>query len=319
MSQTWSSDDVPADGRLDYMGQVVADTIAEFEVRPHDEDGLFSRFRAADLGIVRVVAIDSRCDVARTPSLIRRSDPELCKIDLQLRGHSLFEQHGRQTSLGPGEFAFVDLSQPCRLALHSSSQVVVVFPRALLPMDQREIKDLAGVTFPGRHATGSLVSLLVREMVRDLDDYDDASGARVGAAVLDLITATLAARLNREDSMPPETQQRALMLRIHAFIEERLGDAELSPGAIAAAHHISTRYLHRLFEPQGTTVSTWIRTRRLARCRCDLLDSALQLRPVSAIGTRWGFGDPASFTRAFRNEYGMPPGEYRRMTIETKE
>lgn len=129
--------------------------------------------------------------------------------------------------------------------------------------------------------------------------------------MLDLLTVVLAARLDRRKTVPPDTRQRALLLRIHAFIEQRLTDPVLSPGAIAAAHHISIRHLHRLFETQGTTVADWIRHRRLDRCRRDLLDSAQLTRPVGAIGTRWGFTDPAHFSRVFRAAYGLPPSEYR--------
>jgi AraC-like DNA-binding protein len=29
------------------------------------------------------------------------------------------------------------------------------------------------------------------------------------------------------------------------------------------------------------------------------------------VGARWGFRDAATFSRAFRATYGLPPGEYR--------
>ena len=35
-------------------------------------------------------------------------------------------------------------------------------------------------------------------------------------------------------------------------------------------------------------------------------------RTIVSIGARWGFPDPVTFNRAFRREYGLPPGEYRR-------
>ncbi|HET6748267.1 MAG TPA: helix-turn-helix domain-containing protein, partial [Actinomycetes bacterium] len=87
----------------------------------------------------------------------------------------------------------------------------------------------------------------------------------------------------------------------------------LAPETIAAAHHVSVRYLYKLFEAQGQGVAGQVRRRRLERCRRDLLDPALQARPVGAIGARWGLPDPASFSRAFRDAYGIPPGEYRAM------
>jgi len=72
----------------------------------------------------------------------------------------------------------------------------------------------------------------------------------VGAGVLDLLAGALAARLERSRRLPLETRQRALLMRVRAFIEERLGDPELSPDGIAAAHYISVRYLYKLFESE---------------------------------------------------------------------
>jgi AraC-like DNA-binding protein len=137
--------------------------------------------------------------------------------------------------------------------------------------------------------------------------------SRLGTTVLDLLTVAVAAHVDRARSVPPETQQRALVPQIRAFIEEHLADPELSPATIAAAHFISVRYLHKLFETEDTTVADLIRRRRLERCRRDLLDPAQQTRPVSAIAARWGFTDPAHFSRLFRATHGIPPAQYRRL------
>jgi AraC-like DNA-binding protein len=107
--------------------------------------------------------------------------------------------------------------------------------------------------------------------------------------------------------------RRALLVRVRGFIDDHLSDPELTPSSIAAAHHISLRYLHKIFEAQDKTVAAWIRHRRLEACRNDLADPIAGGRPVSAIGARWGFPDPASFNRTFRAKYGVPPGTYRRM------
>jgi AraC-like DNA-binding protein len=100
-------------------------------------------------------------------------------------------------------------------------------------------------------------------------------------------------------------------LRIRAFIEQRLADPELTPATIAAEHHISLRYLHKLFHGQGITVAGWIRDRRLERCRRDLADPTLTARPISAVAARWGFTNPAHFSQAFRAAYGLSPRQFR--------
>ncbi|WP_432423217.1 hypothetical protein [Streptomyces pseudovenezuelae] len=52
------------------------------------------------------------------------------------------------------------------------------------------------------------------------------------------------------------------MAQIQAFIRDNLGEPYLTPDAIAAAHHISPRYLHKLFQQHGHTVAGRLRERR---------------------------------------------------------
>jgi len=192
--------------------------------------------------------------------------------------------------------------------------VAVMFPRALLPLRPDEVAQLTAVRIPGDQGTAALVSSLARQAAGRLDDYDPAEGARLGTAMVDLLTVALAARLDRDRSVEPDTYQRALLLCVHAFIEQRLGDPRLSPATVAAAHHVSVPYLYKLFETEQTGVAGWIRRRRLERCRRDLLDPALRSRPVSAIAARWGMLNAAHFSRSFRAAYGVPPVEYRQLT-----
>ncbi|WP_308429099.1 helix-turn-helix transcriptional regulator [Streptomyces brasiliensis] len=84
---------------------------------------------------------------------------------------------------------------------------------------------------------------------------------------------------------------------------------------MAAAHHISVSYLHRLFQDHETTVSAWIRSQRLERARRDLAEPALRAVPVHRIAARWGFSDHATFTRSFRSAYDIPPKEYRQQHV----
>ncbi|WP_390624289.1 helix-turn-helix domain-containing protein [Fodinicola feengrottensis] len=116
---------------------------------------------------------------------------------------------------------------------------------------------------------------------------------------MDLITTAVAERIDRIDAVSAQTQQRTMFVRVNAFIEEHLAETDLTPGLIAAAHHVSLRYLHRLFEPQHTTVAAWIRHRRLEKCRHDLADPALHTLPVSAIAARWGAAGSSAFQPAF--------------------
>lgn len=100
--------------------------------------------------------------------------------------------------------------------------------------------------------------------------------------------------------------------RICQTIETHLGDPELTARQIAAVHGVSLRYLQKLFTLAGKTFSGHVRIRRLERCRADLLSPLYTDLSITEICFRWGFNGSAHFSRTFREQYGMPPREYRR-------
>jgi AraC-like DNA-binding protein len=308
MSVVFAADDLPVASRPEYWRHVLGQALA-----PLEPVGVPDRLVVEEAGAVAVGELSDRTPggAKRTARHIRRSDPELYKIDVLVHGHGVIEQGGRQVHLRPGDLTLVDLSRPATWTMSSMRCVALTFPRDLLPLRPDDVAQLAAVRVPGDEGAGALISSLARQLPWHLDGLNEADGARLGTAILDLFTVALASRLDQAEKVPPETRQRALLKRIHAFIETRLGDPELSPRSIAAAQFISVRYLHRLFETQQTTVADWIRLRRLERCRRDLLDPSLEAEPVGAIAARWGLTNPAHFSRLFRAAYGAPPRAYR--------
>jgi AraC-like DNA-binding protein len=312
MSVVFQASDEPVGSRTEYWRHVLAETLV-----PLDPVDVPDRLVAAEVGAVRVGELLARKPggARRTARHVRRSAPELYKFDVLVDGDGVVAQDGREARLRRGDLTFVDLARPARWRMSPARIVAVIFPRALLPLRADEVARLTAVGIPGDRGTGALISTLARQVAGNLDDYDAAEGARLGTLIVDLLTVALAARLDRGRSVQPDTYQRALLLRVHAFIEQRLGDPRLSPGTVAAAHHISVRYLYKLFEQEPTGVAGWIRQRRLERCRRDLLDPALRSRPVSAIAARWGITNAAHFSRSFRAAYGVPPVEYRQISM----
>lgn len=100
--------------------------------------------------------------------------------------------------------------------------------------------------------------------------------------------------------------------RICQSIETMLGDPELNLSHVANEHGVSTRYLQKLFTSAGMSFSQYLRTRRLERCRADLISPLHSQLSISEICFRWGFNGSAHFSRVFRNEYGVSPRNYRR-------
>jgi AraC-like DNA-binding protein len=237
------------------------------------------------------------------------------KIGVQLRGTSVLIQDGREATLSPGDFAFYDTDRPYTLAFSDPHRtLVLVFPRDMLGLPQSRLAGLTATRLAGE--AGGMASLIGPFLVQAadlLDEMDTRSlgiGLRLAGNVVDLLGTVLAERLDCAPADPDSAHQ-ALMAQITSFIEVHLGEADLAPAQIAAAHHISLRQLHKLFHASGTTVAGWIRQRRLEHCGHDLRDPGSVTRPVAAVGARWGYPDPAHFSRLFKAAYGMGPRDYR--------
>lgn len=309
------ADRLPRAERLDAERQLIADNaLVPIDVRLEHGPEVASRMVAGELGDVQVLEWRTGArEVRRTARHIRRSDPELFQIEVAGPGEVCVEQGGRQARLGTGDLAFLNLSRPATWQHRARRFVLATFPRTLLPLPPDELERLTAVRIPGDQGAGALASALLLQLPRYLDRAASTSHTRVGSALVDLVGVALAERLDRLDAVPEDGRGRVLLARIHAHIERHLGDPTLTPASIAAAHHISVRYLHKLFDGSDTGPAGWIRRRRLERCRADLLDPANWNRPVAAVAAGRGFTNPAHFSRLFRETYGLPPGEFRNL------
>lgn len=275
------------------------------------------RVRGVAVGDVQISLLDyPPMEAHRTPRMIRRADPEAYALGLNVTGSSEIRRGAASVSLGDSDMTLHDSSHPSSTYMDGGRGMAVLIPRGLLPLPDSHIERLFLKRLPGRDGLGRLAVGYLLELVRGAETYRPSDMSRLLTVTLDLLAATFAHHLEAERMLPPETARQAMLARVHAFIDRRLADPELCPETVAAAHNLSLRSLQRLFEAhQGTTVSAWIRSRRLDRSRRDLADPLLRDRPVSAIAARWGF-TPAHFTRLFRAVYGVTPTDYRRMIHE---
>ena len=127
----------------------------------------------------------------------------------------------------------------------------------------------------------------------------------------DLIAATIAAtrgvRANAEGHGIAAARLRAIMTDICAH----LSDGELSVAEVAQRQCVTPRYVHKLFENEGLTFSSFVLGQRLSRAHRMLSDPSRADRNISTIAFAVGFGDLSYFNRTFRRHYGVTPGEVR--------
>jgi len=102
--------------------------------------------------------------------------------------------------------------------------------------------------------------------------------------------------------------------QLRAFIASNLHDPELDVEACARALSVSKRYIHKMFEANGTHYGRFVLEHRLTRSRDDIANPLYADFSIERIAYRNGFNDPAHFSRSFRMLFGTTPGAYRKLS-----
>lgn len=314
--EMFAGDDFPLIKRQDGWAETPILSEATSQIRFHDDRSM-ARFRAFPLGEVQLSVLRySSMLVQRTPRLVRQSDPDIYGLCVVFEGGHVAEHAGQNVSVGSGQMLLYDSALPYYMDVDAresdAHSMVVQIPKGLVPIRERHIGQALGVPLGELSAVERILYRFLVDMGREIGNCTAQDRARLQTTVTDLLATVLAHRVDCEERTPRETQQRVLFLRAEAFIRGHLSRVDLGPALIAAAHQVSVRTLHRIFEEQGTTVSCFIRRQRLERIRTDLMAPHLSHLTVHAIAARWGYPRPSAFSRAFRTAYGEPPGQYRK-------
>ena len=210
---------------------------------------------------------------------------------------------------GPtGTDAALKLTSDFRMLFISAPRVALDH-RLLAPMALRVGR------FAGGKGLGHVFSGLLRGTAEALLDLSSEQLRPVELAVTEFLVANLAAEDSPAALGGAGAARAAHLHRVCQSMETLLSDPDLSLEQVAAADGISTRSLQKLFASANLSFSTYLRSRRLERCRLDLSSPICASLSISEICFRWGFNGSAHFSRAFKERFTMSPREYRRSTL----
>lgn len=299
---------------LETFSVVVSSSFVPLRVSADRHDGFAARLTSADADDVAFTEVKARPHlVERTPETIATGGSGYYKVSLLLSGTSILVQDGRELVMRAGDLSIYDTSRPYSLLFGEEFRnLIVMFPKDRLNLPTPITEQLTAVSLRQQDPVLTpVVTTFLSQFPNQLQDLPDRVRSKLAHTSLDLLGTLVS---NILDAHPEQRDPRQVLLqKIYAYIDEHLASPELSPSSIAAAHYISTRHLHSLFHEADTTVSTWIRERRLEHCRADLLDPVLSDRTVAAIAARWGLTDAAHFSRVFKSAYGVSPSEIRQL------
>ncbi|MER5352091.1 helix-turn-helix domain-containing protein [Kitasatospora sp. NPDC002551] len=239
------------------------------------------------------------------------ADPEDCLyVALHLHGPASVRRDGASTALEPGDLLIGTTPHPAGLLSDPGCRMVRFrVPCFYLGVRHGDVRRTGGLLARGDEGIGSLASQFLRTLAAQSRSHHARPGNHLARSVSDIVAILVTELLERVDPEQP-TAAAGILARIRDHIEENLADPELSPESIARSQHISVRYLHKLFQQDGTTVGQWVRRRRLDACRRELERPSRRQTSVSAVAHRWGFVSHSHFSRAFRETYGVSPREW---------
>jgi AraC-like DNA-binding protein len=194
------------------------------------------------------------------------------------------------------------------MSFPSADYMAVIAPlRAIAPLTGC-LEDRARYIPAGTEALALLPGCL--GMLRGLSDPSVIE--RSVSYVYDLMALALGATHEAAAIANGRGMRAARLQSVKDDIAVNLTARDLSVAAVALRQRVTPRYIHMLFEGEGTTFSQFVLAERLAYAHRLLLDSRHIHQSISAVAYSCGFGDLSHFNHAFRRRYGATPSEVRR-------
>jgi AraC-like DNA-binding protein len=236
-----------------------------------------------------------------------------CVVYLQLEGSAVVAQAGREAVLEPSDLVVRCSHRPSEILFTPfSKQLLLKVPYGLERPRLGQAELSYGAKIDSKCGAVAPISQFMQALWANIDRISVATYPIFETNIRNMTELALALTADGVEHCGP-TVRHTHLRRIIDHIESNLADPALNPADIARQHGFSLRYLHKIFDVTGQTISEYIRQRRLKRCREDLIDPTSQHLHIGQLSMRWGFMDAAHFSRVFRNRYGQSPREFRKL------
>lgn len=242
-----------------------------------------------------------------------RDQPQTYWVALLLDGSATMRDSKQELRLCDGELICGQGDVPVQLSFAGDNRTLIVqVPHSELTARLKTPVGAAPRQIATDTGTARVFAGMLRSLADTINEITTDQARPVELAFPEFLVTSLL------ENAPPKAlggaagMRAALLERIFQTIEIRLSDPDLNYQQVAAEHGISPRYLQKLFESINDSFGHYVKVRRLERCRLDLRSPLHVQKSISDILFEWGFNDSASFSRAFREQYGISPREYRK-------
>lgn len=265
-------------------------------------------FHGDVVGLVSAAGIEfSR--LSATPLTISgryQNQPAGLWLALMLEGSSVFSDHGHRVELSCGDILYGPTGRDSTLELAADFRLLYLrIPGTALNPTLVNPETLRSGILDGQSRLTKVMCGMLRALGEELEAFDAEDIHPIEVALSEFVVASLAT--SHTIRCFGDRTRAAHFERICRSLDHQLSDADLTLARLTVQHHVSARYLQKLFEDAGTSFTAYLRDQRLDRCREDLINPAYKGLSVSEICFRRGFNDAPHFSRCFRARFGMTP------------
>ncbi|MGW9112826.1 helix-turn-helix domain-containing protein [Microbacterium sp. NPDC055683] len=255
----------------------------------------------------------SRGSIERTADHIAALPLDLVRLLYVLDGAMHFRSGDADFRVESGQMIAIAPTETFRIVFEGQARhQTLIAPARLLRLLPGRIDVVRREPLPPSASLG-LLAAIMRSLPQHSPRDNTEESELLAHSLIDLMQAVVRTRGRGIASSSPEDDIRR---RVYDIIEREYNDPDLRASTIAPRLTVSVRNLHRLFADEPRSIAHAIRLRRVEAMGRDLL---ITQDAFEIIAHQAGFGSDDSAYRAFREEKGMTPAEYRRRGFRSRD
>lgn len=310
-----STNDLPARDQLAAWREDFGRKVLRLDFEPLQGVPLHAEMTLRTLPALDVMSV--RCSpmrVRRTKELVADGDDGFC-LGCASSGRAIISGRGRELTVNESETVLSSWAESVTFVHPVPLRVIgLQMSRAALTPLVRNVDDAVMRVIPSNIEALRLLTSYVNVLADSQALATPELRRLVVVHVYDLVALTIGATRDAAALAEGRGVRAARLRAIKADIAENVGHCDLSVTAVAARQRVTARYVQKLFETEGTTLSQFVLAQRLRGAHRMLTDPRRAGRTITAIAFEAGFGDLSYFNRAFRRLYAASPTDVRNAT-----
>ena len=299
----WDTSFVPVAQRFSYFSQAMHQALPRFFPKDSGQAYIDARIVLAALPNGYISSVQA------TPHKLETKDvdatdllKEYMSLQLVFEGHSHCVVGGQVAERKPGSLNLFEEGQIQSIEFTARSKFIVLhFEKSLL----KRSASFAKLEING--AVGGLLCSCISVIDMRLLSGSKKQLARLFDATLSLLIVGLDQDSVSLEHLAATDNHKGILRGVKDFVASELADPDLTTASIAQKFGVSSRQIQNVFAHEGETLKSYVQSLRLDRIYLDLRNPSLDHLSPIVIACRWGFRDPSTFYRNFRNRFKETP------------